>query len=296
MPAVRRADTGNVAPQRLVFVAVLSALCLCAWGSTSPTLAAPVARSDAHRKPVRRSTRAHHSAPCAKRSNFHSSGGHAHHKRRGASCKKRHSAPRHKTGTPRGTSHHSKARGRTHRPANQVGKGRHAPTGRAPAANGSPCSAADLRPTQNDLDQIRAATRCLVNRERVDHGESALAPNALLEQAAQRHTENMAFGDYFEHIGPRGDTPISRMRASGYIYSSQIGYEVGENIGFGTLSQSTPRAIVAAWMASPGHRANILDPHFRDTAIGVSPHPPSALAGRQAGAIYTQDFGVIITG
>ncbi len=104
----------------------------------------------------------------------------------------------------------------------------------------------------------------------------------------------MAFGNYFEHVGPRGETPLSRMRATGYIYSSQIGYEVGENIGWGTLWQGTPRAIVSAWMASPGHRANILDPRFRDSGIGVSAHPPTSLAGRQAGAVYTQDFGVII--
>ncbi len=88
----------------------------------------------------------------------------------------------------------------------------------------------------------------------------------------------------------------SRIRACGYIYSSQVGYEVGENIGWGTLWLATPRAIVAAWMASPGHRANILDAHFRDTAIGVSSHPPTSLARGQDGAIYTQDFGVIIAG
>jgi uncharacterized protein YkwD len=49
-------------------------------------------------------------------------------------------------------------------------------------------------------------------------------------------------------------------------------------------------------MASPEHRANILDTHFRDTAIGVSPHAPTALGHGQAGGIYTQDFGVIVTG
>jgi uncharacterized protein YkwD len=137
---------------------------------------------------------------------------------------------------------------------------------------------------------------CLVNRERTAHDESPLRFNARLQQAAQAHTEDMAFGDYFEHVGPRGDTPVSRMHAAGYIYSSQIGYEVGENIAWGTLWLATPRSIVAAWMASPGHRANILDAHFRDTAVGVSPHPPASLAHGQAGAIYTQDFGAIITG
>ena len=155
----------------------------------------------------------------------------------------------------------------------------------------SSCPGADLRPTEKDLGRIRAATLCLVNRERAGHGERPLAPNERLEQAAQAHTESMAFGDYLEHDGPRGATPLSRMRASGYISNSQISHEVGENIGWGTLWEATPRAIVAAWMASPRHRANILDARFRATAVGVSPHPPSSLARGQAGAIYTQDFG-----
>ncbi len=142
---------------------------------------------------------------------------------------------------------------------------------------------------------MRAATLCLVNRERTANGVSPLQADSALELSAQRHTESMAFGDYFEHVGPDG-TPASRMRAAGYIYSSRIGYEIGENIGWGTLWLATPRAIVAAWMASPGHRANILDPSFRDTGIGVSAHPPASLAHGQAGGIYTQDFGVITTG
>jgi uncharacterized protein YkwD len=137
---------------------------------------------------------------------------------------------------------------------------------------------------------------CLINRERTARGENALQPNSRLEQAAQSHTESMAFGGYFEHVGPGGDTPLDRMRASGYLYSSQIGYEVAENIAWGTHSLGTPRAIVAAWMASPGHRANILDSRFRDSAVGVSPHVPSSLGNGQSGGIYTQDFGVIIGG
>jgi uncharacterized protein YkwD len=158
------------------------------------------------------------------------------------------------------------------------------------------CPHARLRPTRKNLNLIRAATLCLVNRERVIHGERPLRPNRRLRRAAQAHTASMASNDYFAHVGPRGQTLLARMSSAGYIYSSRIGYEVGENIAWGTLSLATPRAIVAAWMASPGHRANILDAHFRDTAIGVSSHLPSLLSRRQAGAIYTQDFGVIITG
>jgi len=109
----------------------------------------------------------------------------------------------------------------------------------------------------------------------------------------------MAVDDYFEHVGAGGSgggTPLARLRAVGYISSSRDSYEVGENIAWGTLSLATPRAIVAAWMRSPPHRANILDPRYRETGIGVCAHPPTSLAHGQPGAVYTQDFGVIIDG
>jgi len=154
------------------------------------------------------------------------------------------------------------------------------------------CPYSQLQPSATNLARVRAATLCLVNRERSAHGERALHWNVHLVRAAQAHTESMAFGDYFEHIGPSGSTPLSRMRRNGYIYSARLGFEVAENIGWGSLWLGTPRAVVAAWMASPGHRANILDARFRDTGIGVSPHT-NLLAHGQSGGIYTQDFGVI---
>ncbi len=158
------------------------------------------------------------------------------------------------------------------------------------------CANTRLRPTRSNIALIRGATLCLINRERATRGERPLRPNRRLRHAAQAHSRSMAFGDYFQHDGPSGQTPLARIRDAGYISSSHVGVEVGENIAWGTLSLATPRAIVAAWMSSAGHRANILDPHYRETGIGVSPHPPVSLAHGQPGAIYTQDFGVIITG
>ncbi len=155
----------------------------------------------------------------------------------------------------------------------------------------SACPDTALQPNQGNISLIRAAVLCLVNRERADRGERPLVPDARLQRAAQAHSESMAFHNYFEHDGPQRETPLSRIRATGYISSARIGYEVGENIAWGTLWEGAPSAIVAAWMASPGHRANILDARFRDSAVGVSPHLPSSLAGGQAGAIYTEDFG-----
>jgi uncharacterized protein YkwD len=157
------------------------------------------------------------------------------------------------------------------------------------------CPDTGLTPTTHNVAEVRAATLCLVNRERTDHGERALRWNNRLVAAAQSHSESMAFGGYFQHISPNGETPVSRMRHVGYIYSSRIGFEVGENIAWGSLWLGTPRAIVAAWMASPGHRANILDANYRETGIGVSPHL-SLFAPGQSGGMYTQDFGVIVTG
>src|SRR6516165_669554 len=162
------------------------------------------------------------------------------------------------------------------------------------AAGLGTCPGAELRPTAHDLGRVRDATLCLVNRQRVIRGERPLALNTRLQRTAQGHSRDMARRDYFDHSQGRADTLLRRMRAAGYIFSSRIGYEIGENIGWGTLWLATPRAMVAAWMASPGHRANILDPRFHDTAVGVSAHPPSSLARGEAGAIYTQDFGGLL--
>jgi uncharacterized protein YkwD len=263
-------------------------LCLSATAAAGTALAKATQATKSHhhkadhgRKPAgRRHHRpAHTAVRCAKKSSFHARGGHIHRKHRRAGCVK-----------------HGSGKRKVHHAAGPHGK-RHRPAAVRPAHAGDSCPGAGEQPTQSNIETIRGATLCLVNQERGDHGEAALQFNADLQQSAQAHTESMAFGDYFEHDGPGGDTPLSRMTAAGYIPSGgNVGYEIGENIGWGTLSLGTPRAIVAAWMASPGHRANILDAHFRDTAIGVSPHVPSSLSGGQSGGIYTQDFGVIITG
>src|SRR5438477_162532 len=72
------------------------------------------------------------------------------------------------------------------------------------------------------------------------------------------------------------------------------GYVIGENLAWGTLNLATPEAIVAAWVASPGHLANILEAEYRDTGIGVVAQVPSSLSGGEPGATYAQEFGVIV--
>jgi uncharacterized protein YkwD len=188
-----------------------------------------------------------------------------------------------------------RTRGCAHRSSYREGSGgtRHTGTcGRHWHGHSAGCHNVNLRPNPTNVKLIRGAVLCLVNRERARHGERALLPNARLRRAAQGHSESMARGDYFNHVSPNGVTPLARMRAVGYISRHTRGYEVGENIAYGTLWLATPRSIVAAWMASAGHRANILDGRFRDTAVGVSTRLSNTLTHGQAGAMYTQDFGV----
>ena len=156
------------------------------------------------------------------------------------------------------------------------------------------CANTNVTPQPSNLGLVRAAVLCLVDQERESHGEPALQPNAALARAAEGHSRAMAEQDYFSHVAPNGETPLQRMRASGYLTNPEDGYVVGENIAWGTLWLATPQAIVSAWMASPGHRANILDAAYRETGVGVSPHPPASLAEGQAGALYTQDFGTVV--
>jgi uncharacterized protein YkwD len=158
----------------------------------------------------------------------------------------------------------------------------------------TPCQNTELTPASGNLEQIDAATLCLVDQERARNGELPLAPNAQLGQAASSHSEDMVAEDYFDHVAPDGETPLDRVQASGYIPNSRVGYTIGENIAWGTLYLATPSAIVSAWIASPEHLANILDGSYRDTAIAVVAAAPASLSEGQAGAVYTQEFGVIV--
>jgi uncharacterized protein YkwD len=157
----------------------------------------------------------------------------------------------------------------------------------------TPCQGTELAPEPANLAQVDTATLCLVNQERARNNELPLQPNAQLAQSSQLHSDDMVNEDYFAHIAPNGETPLDRIQATGYIPNAQVGYTIGENIAWGTLYLATPSAIVAAWIASPEHLANILNAEYRDTAVAVDPAAPASLAEGQTGAVYTQEFGVI---
>ncbi len=163
-----------------------------------------------------------------------------------------------------------------------------------PATASGSCPNASLTPTPQNLESVVAATLCLVNDERVRFGEHALIEDSRLARAAAGHSRDMDARDYFEHVSPGGQTLLMRIQASGFIPDGNVGYTLGENIAWGTLWLGTPRAIVKAWMESPGHRANILDGSYRFTGIGIDASLPRSMSDGQAGGMYTQDFGTIV--
>jgi uncharacterized protein YkwD len=103
-----------------------------------------------------------------------------------------------------------------------------------------------------------------VNQQRWDYNSGHLPPLsrcALLDTSSETHSVNMGVRDFFAHCDPDTLTmPGQRMAAAGYTSGSWA-----ENIAAG---YSTPAAVVAGWMASSGHRANILSTSYRELGIG----------------------------
>lgn len=100
------------------------------------------------------------------------------------------------------------------------------------------------------------------NLSRKENGHlSPLSQNSKLDRIANLRIKDMFTNGYFEHKSPTG------IGASDVAYD--VGYEfivIGENIALGNFQDD--KALVQAWMNSPGHRANILNDRYVE--IGIS--------------------------
>jgi uncharacterized protein YkwD len=161
---------------------------------------------------------------------------------------------------------------------------------RAGVGAGASCADADVQPAADNLATVAAATLCLLNAERADAGLVPLTLNDRLAEAATVHTRDMVDHQYFAHVTPDGVDLVARVKPTSYIRSDKS-WIVGENLAWGTGPLATPRNIVAAWMASPGHRENVLRPVFREIGFGVTTGNPRSADG--VGATYTTVFGTI---
>jgi uncharacterized protein YkwD len=117
----------------------------------------------------------------------------------------------------------------------------------------------------------------LTNAQRLTAGLAPLTLSAQLNDAAQTYSGVLAAGTCFEHTCGAVPNFADRLGRAGYTGWADI----AENIAAG---YPTPEAVVAGWMNSPGHRANILSPKFSEIGVGVA-------SGRTYGTYWTQEFG-----
>ena len=151
------------------------------------------------------------------------------------------------------------------------------------------CENAQFQP--NQLTEVEAldAVYCLLNKRRDAAGVGPLDYNNKLATASARHTNYMLNRGCFSHECSGEASMTTRIKSTGYL-SGAKSWQIGENIAWGEGSLGTPASIVQAWMDSPGHRANILNPSYDDIGIGVAGGRPGK-AGHSNAATYTTDFG-----
>jgi uncharacterized protein YkwD len=156
------------------------------------------------------------------------------------------------------------------------------------SARAADCTGADTIPTAQSMAAAGAATLCLLNEERVQAGLNPVAEHATLTSASVAYAERLVRDRFFAHVAPDGSTVTDRLGAAGYLPASGD-WAVGENLAWGQDALATPRNIVAAWMASAGHRANILDGDFTEVGVGIVGGTPVDAA---RGATYTTEYGM----
>jgi uncharacterized protein YkwD len=153
---------------------------------------------------------------------------------------------------------------------------------------GDSCNNRDITPDDSNIAQLNDAILCLVNGERADNGLPALNHASQLDQSSAGMCQRMVTEKFFSHETPDGKTVVDRVQPTGYIPKSGD-WVVGENLAWGSGALSTPQAIVNGWMNSPGHRANILAPDYKDIGLAACMGSPSP--DHQGGTVYVNNFG-----
>lgn len=102
----------------------------------------------------------------------------------------------------------------------------------------------------------------LTNRERAAAGLPVLMHSAILDASALLKSQDMLAANYFAHDSPTGVTPWEWFKQAGYNYTY-----AGENLA---MNFSEAEEAMAAWMNSPTHKANILNPNYDEIGLAVA--------------------------
>lgn len=133
-----------------------------------------------------------------------------------------------------------------------------------------------------DRERIAAEMLSRVNDVRRRAGLPPLASSPLLDRASQEHAEDMLAHSYRGHQSPEGLGPSERAWAYGYRSG------IGENI---VEQRFSAEEALEAWLGSPGHRRNVLDPASREVGLGLAVGAGYDAAPGGYRVIWVQSFG-----
>jgi uncharacterized protein YkwD len=130
-----------------------------------------------------------------------------------------------------------------------------------------------------------------LNRVRAARGLPPLRSAPALAVSARRHSTQMGQRGFFAHESADG-TPFWRRIGRFYGGSGFRSWEVGENIFWQSPASIAAISVVRSWLASPGHRANVLSGSWQDVGVGaVSLASAPGVYGGSPVTIVTVDFG-----
>jgi uncharacterized protein YkwD len=157
----------------------------------------------------------------------------------------------------------------------------------ATAAAKGTCPGSGASPATSSRAVVTSAVICEINRQRTTRGLARVRSHRKLWVMATRYARSMVRQQFFGHVSPAGASMSERLRKVGYGGRRWV---AGEALAWGSGTSATPRAIVAAWMNSPPHRAVLLGRNYRDVGIGVALGSPF---GRAMGssATYAAELG-----
>lgn len=166
------------------------------------------------------------------------------------------------------------------------------------AASAVPASAAQEDALRAQPGLERALMREM-NVVRAEHGLKPLRGKTSLQRAARKHSGYLARLGHLDHDSAGGRPFWTRLVSAGYPRNSHMGENLalvggcGRPAGYVQLrrtareaaNESEAKRVVAMWLKSPGHRANLLSPDFRFAGAGVTSD------GACSATMYAADYG-----
>lgn len=144
------------------------------------------------------------------------------------------------------------------------------------------CPGAEAAPSPGISGQ--EAMLCEINYARVNYGLAPLRLESRLTSSAAGKAADILACDSFSHTAC-GLSWLAPIRATGYLTGC---WQAGENLAWGQDDLASAESTMAAWLASPPHRANILDDDYTELGVAIG---QGTLTGYEGTTVWVTHFG-----